>query len=116
VSASEDAGLPEVVSLLDDEVARTILTETSVKPMAASELGERCDASLPTIYRRLDALEEAELVASRTRVDPDGDHYEVYAARFDRLLVELERGSFRTELTLLEDPADRFTRLFEGIG
>jgi len=116
VSASEDAGLPEVVSLLDDEVARTILTETSVEPMAASELGERCDASLPTIYRRLDALEEAELVASRTHVDPDGDHYEVYAARFSRLLVELERGSFRTELTLLEDPADRFTRLFEGIG
>lgn len=116
MSVREDADLTEVTSLLDDDVARTILAETSVEPMSARDLHERCDASLPTVYRRLDALQESDLLAAQTRIDADGDHYDVYSARFRRLLVELERGEYDVELTLVEDPADRFTRLFEEMG
>lgn len=105
-----------VVGLLDDDVARTILAETSVEPLSASDLAERCDASPPTIYRRLEDLQEADLVFERTRIDPGGDHHSVYVARFRRLLVELEAGEYDVELTLVEDPADRFTRLFEELG
>jgi len=113
---SADAELSDVASLLDDDVARTILAATSIEPMSAQDLETRCDASLPTIYRRLEALEETDLVAAQTRIDSGGDHYDVYSARFRRLLVELERGEFDVELTLVEDPADRFTRLFEEMG
>lgn len=112
---SEEA-LTEVVGLLEDDVARTILAATSVQAMSASELAERCDVSEPTIYRRLEQLRAADLVAEGTELDPGGDHYRVYRARFQRLLVELQRGDYEVELTLMEDPADRFTRLFEELG
>ena len=112
---SEEA-LAQVAGLLEDDVSRTILGATSVDAMSASELAERCDVSEPTVYRRLDELREADLVTEGTELDPDGDHYKVYRARFQRLLVELQRGDYEMELTLAEDPADRFTRLFEELG
>jgi AcrR family transcriptional regulator len=108
--------MQEVAGLLEDDVAREVLAATSVEAMSASDLAERCDVSEPTIYRRLESLRDAELVAQGQELDPDGDHYTVYRARFQRLRVELERGDYDVEVTLLEDPADRFTRLFEEIG
>lgn len=108
--------LTEVAGLLEDDVSRSILAATSVEPMSASELAAHCDVSEPTVYRRLERLQAADLVAEGTELDPDGDHYSVYSARFARLLVELKRGDYDVELALREDPADRFTRLFEGIG
>jgi AcrR family transcriptional regulator len=111
-----DETLQEVAGLLEDDVAREVLAATSVDAMSASNLAERCDVSEPTIYRRLEELREADLLAEGQELDPGGDHYTVYRARFQRLLVELERGDYDVEVTLLEDPADRFTRLFEELG
>lgn len=108
--------MPDVVGLLDDDVARTILAATSVEPMSASELATRCGVSEPTVYRRLERLQAADLVVEGTELDPGGDHYNVYRARFHRLLVELEDGTYEVDVSLLEDPADRFTRLFEELG
>lgn len=113
---SEDWELTDVVSLLDDEYARAILRETSIEPMSASTLSERCDASLPTIYRRVNALTDADLLSERTELDGGGDHYSVYAARLDRLTIDLDDGTFDLDVSLTEDdPADRFTDLFEGL-
>jgi AcrR family transcriptional regulator len=108
--------LNEVASLLEDDVARAILAATSVDAMSANDLAERCDVSEPTVYRRLEQLQETDLIVEETELDPDGDHYNVYRARFRRLLVELQRGDYEVDLILAEDPADRFTRLFEGLG
>ncbi|WP_158057772.1 winged helix-turn-helix domain-containing protein [Halorussus halophilus] len=113
---SEDWELTDVVSLLDDEYARAILRETSIEPMSASTLSERCDASLPTIYRRVNALTDADLLTERTELDGGGDHYSVYAGRLDRLTIDLDDGTFDLDVSLTEDdPADRFTDLFEGL-
>lgn len=113
---SEDWELTEVVSLLDDEYARAILRETSTEPMSASTLSDRCEASLPTIYRRVNALTDADLLAERTELDDGGDHYSVYVARLDNLTIDLGDGAFELRVSLTEDdPADRFTDLFEGL-
>jgi predicted transcriptional regulator len=105
-----------VVSLLDDEYARSILTATSIEPMSAKELSERCDASLPTIYRRVEDLTEAGLLTERTRPRPDGHHYSVYAADLDRLTIDLEDGEFAFDLERRsEDVADRLTRMWEEL-
>lgn len=108
--------MAEVVGLLEDDVARTILAATSVDAMSAGDLADRCDVSEPTVYRRLERLRAADLVAEGTELDPGGDHYTVYRARFRRLLVELQRGEYDVDIDLAEDPADRFTRLFEEMG
>ncbi|RQG89844.1 ArsR family transcriptional regulator [Natrarchaeobius halalkaliphilus] len=113
---SEEIDLSRILAILDDEYARDILTHTSVEPMSASTLSERCDASLPTIYRRLERLEESRLVTEETELAPDGNHYSVYSANLDRFELSLEEGSFDLELTYREeDVADRFTRMWEGM-
>lgn len=106
----------EVLALLDDEYARTILIETSKEPMAAETLTERCNASPPTIYRRIDRLDQHDLLESHQELDPDGHHYKTYTARLERVSVEFADGEmemdvYRTE----EDPSDRFTRLYEEL-
>ena len=106
----------EVLSLLDDEYARTILIETSKEPMSADALAERCDASPPTIYRRIERLAEHDLVASEQQLDPDGHHYKTYEARLDRVSVELEDGRLDVDVRRAdESAADRFTRLYEEL-
>ncbi|MFC7141304.1 helix-turn-helix domain-containing protein [Halosimplex aquaticum] len=113
---SEDPDLETVAGLLEDETARAILTETSQRPMSASTLAERCDASGPTIYRRLERLRDCDLVVERTEPDPgDGHHRKVYAPNLRRVTVELRDGSFALEIDRGEDMADRFTRLVEGM-
>ncbi len=112
----EESTVDAVATLLADETVRAILTETSSRPMAASELTEHCDASQPTIYRRLEDLRELDLVVEQTRPDPDrGHHRQVYAPTLDHVRVDLEPGRLAARIVRREDMADRFTRLVEGM-
>ncbi|MFC6974487.1 helix-turn-helix domain-containing protein [Halomicroarcula sp. GCM10025709] len=114
---SEDCPTVEVLALLDDPYARDILTATSEQPMSAKTLSERCDASLPTVYRRAERLVESGLLEERTEIAEDGHHYSVYEARLRRLAVELEDGTLSVELEEKQeiDVADRFTEMWDGI-
>lgn len=113
---SEECEVEAIAGLLADETARTILAETSVKPMSANTLSERCGASQPTVYRRLEDLRERDLLVERTRPDPaGGHHYTVYSTNFRRVTVKLDEGRFAVRLDRHEDMADRFTRLIEGM-
>lgn len=114
--ADGDATVEAVATLLEDETVRTILTETSIQPMSASELSERCPASRPTIYRRLEDLRDLDLVAEQTRPDPEGGHHrQVYVPTLDHVRVDLEDGALEARVVRQEDMADRFTRLVEGM-
>ena len=108
-----EENLDEVAAIIEDDVTRVILAETSVEPMSVSELAERVDASKPTIYRRLQTLEELDVIEGRTQLDEAGDHYDVYAATFSRLTVELHDGEYDFQIERTEPMADRFTRFIE---
>lgn len=112
---SEDAPDVETVAgLLEDQTVRKILTETSQEPMSATTLKERCEASGPTIYRRLERLREAGFVVEQTRPDPEGGHHrQVYAPDLDRITIDLAAGTLSVDITRRERMADRFTRLVE---
>jgi DNA-binding transcriptional ArsR family regulator len=113
---SEDCGIEDVAALLEDGTVRTILTETSVVPMSASALSERCGVSEPTIYRRLEDLRECNLIEERTRPDPTGGHHhQVYAPRLQRVTIELDAGTLTLDVQREQDKADRFTDLIEGM-
>jgi hypothetical protein len=47
--------------------------------------------------------------------DPDGHHYEVYAATLEELSVRLEGDEFVVELDRTRDPADRMTDLLNRL-
>jgi DNA-binding transcriptional ArsR family regulator len=113
---SEDPDLEELLSVLDDEYARAILIETSQQPMSAKNLAEACDASLPTIYRRIDRLSEQGLVTERTTFRDEGRHYSIYEATLDRVVINLDDGELTVGVsTEPTDAADRFTEMWEDI-
>ena len=85
-----------VLDALGDQKARRCLYALQESPKSASELVEATGLARTTVYRRLNALRQADLIASRTTIDPDGDHYETFAADTELILIELEEG-FRVE-------------------
>ncbi|EFW92299.1 hypothetical protein ZOD2009_09580 [Haladaptatus paucihalophilus DX253] len=108
---SEDLDPAELFSLLDDDYARSILTKTSKQPMSAQTLSTECDASLPTIYRRLNNLEDAELVEKRTQLEADGNHRAVYKANVEHVEISIADGDLSIRITE-QDTADRFTQVW----
>jgi hypothetical protein len=92
--------------LLGDELARTILALTSVEALSADALSDRCSSSQPTVYRRLDELQEYDLLEQRTEYDVDGNHYKTYECQLQEVCVGVENGSFTVDLRLRRDVVD----------
>jgi DNA-binding transcriptional ArsR family regulator len=117
---SEDCDEAELLALLEDEYARAILTATSAEPMSANTLSERCDASVTTIYRRIDRLLACGLLDERLQPQPDGNHYRVYTSRLGRFSIAFEDGERVIEVEErdrppAEDTADKFTRMWREL-
>ena len=105
-----------VLALLDDEYARAILAHLTTEPMSVDELCTACGMSDATAYRRLDRLQDADLVTEQQELDPDGHHYKQYAATVETVTVTFADGAYEVAVTRSPtDPADRFTELFEGL-
>lgn len=108
---SEGVDLATVVSLLDDECARAILVATSTAAMSATELDDDLDASLSTVYRRLERLDDAGLVVEETRPRADGHHDTVYSADLDEFTVSLAEDGLDCEIQRRrDDVAGRLAR------
>ncbi|MEZ3116212.1 ArsR/SmtB family transcription factor [Halobaculum sp. MBLA0147] len=110
---TDDPDPGTVAGLLADDAARTILEATAREPQSAAALREACDVSGPTVYRRLEELEDAGLVVAETELDPDGDHYEVYTATLDRAVFDLQPDVVTCSVSRRERLADRFTSVIE---
>ncbi|NHN41490.1 helix-turn-helix transcriptional regulator [Halorubellus sp. JP-L1] len=110
----EEAEVDDVVDLLSDGYAWRILVQTRNEAKSVDALSDACDADPSTIYRRVERLQEADLLTDDQVLDPDGHHYKVYAANLDAVHVYLEEHGFDVEVDRREAPSDRFTRLYEG--
>jgi DNA-binding transcriptional ArsR family regulator len=117
VSEAADEEEDALLELLDDEYARAILTATSAEPMSANELSEAIDASVTTVYRRVDRLKDHGLIEEQLRPQPDGNHYKVFAGTLSRVEVSFDDGEMELAVETVpeEDPADRFTRMWEDL-
>ncbi|SEH63188.1 Helix-turn-helix domain-containing protein [Halopenitus malekzadehii] len=105
-----------VLAVLDDEYARAILAHLTIEPMSVDELCTACEMSDATAYRRLNRLQDADLVTEQQELDPDGHHYKRYAATVEAVTVTFADGDYEVAVTRsATDPADRFTDLFEGL-
>lgn len=90
--------------LLGNELVREILVLTSIERLSAEEIAARCSASQPTVYRRLDSLEEYDLVGVHTEYDDEGNHYQSYECRLEAAHISVEEGGFTVDITLRRDP------------
>lgn len=94
-----------VIDLLGDSFTRNILASLKAEPKTARELVSACDGSRPTVYRRLKALEETDLVTVRNQIDPDGHHRKKFATPVTSIVFNLEPEDFETALLTDSDGA-----------
>lgn len=79
-----------VLDALGDKKTRHCCRVLNGAERSAREIAELTGYSLPTVYRRLNALRQAGLIESRTQIDPGGDHYEAFTTVADRITVDLD--------------------------
>lgn len=99
VEVVPDATAEELLALLDADHTQTILEETRDTPLPARALAEACGTSRATIYRRLNSLEDAEIVESRMRYDADGHHRTVYEATLESVTVDVTEDGYAVSVT-----------------
>ena len=96
----------ELLELLGDEYTRRVLQAVVSEPKSGREVVEEASVSKATAYRRLETLQEAGLVESRTVFDPDGHHHEQFRAILDGVTVELRDEGVTTAIHTDTSPAD----------
>ncbi|WP_436934812.1 ArsR/SmtB family transcription factor [Halovenus marina] len=111
----DDRSIEEVLDTIGDQHARRVLAAISREPKSAKELAEECDLSLPTVYRRIELLEEHDLVSDRTLVADDGNHYKVYESNFESTVISLEDDEYRVRIYREENLPDRFSKLWDEL-
>jgi len=85
-SQSDTVSSGTILALLGDEYARQLLTVLVEQPRTCRELVTATDMSRPTIYRRLEQLDENGLVRTEMQFDPDGHHrkrFHATVSKFD---------------------------------
>jgi len=105
----------EISGLLADETIQRILIETNDEPMSADKLSEICGVSPQTVYRRLERLQEYDMVTEAVEIDDDGHHHKVYTATLDRVTIKLTSDGFKFELSLRQRIATRFTQFVDEV-
>jgi predicted transcriptional regulator len=111
----DDRTIEEILDTIGDEHARRVLASVSIEPKSAKELAAECDLSLPTVYRRIETLEEYDLVKDRTLVAEDGNHYKVYESNFESTVISLEDDSYQVRVYREENIPDRFSQLWDEL-
>lgn len=91
VTKDEPEQLSTVLEVLGDATSRKLLwlLGEAGGAMTARELADVCDVSLTSVYRKLDQLTEAGLVAEQAEVDPDGHRRSRYRPVVDQIEIGL---------------------------
>jgi DNA-binding HxlR family transcriptional regulator len=93
VVAQSNSGAPAALRLLKDEYAREILQALTTGPMRGRDLIEICTGSRPTVYRRLNRLEDAGYVTTDLHLNSEGHHCKQFQLARDTLRVAITDGN-----------------------
>jgi len=113
---SEEQAIEDILDTIGDERARQVLATLGEGSKSAKEIGERLDLSLPTVYRRLELLDEHELVKSQQVVAEDGTHYRQYECNFDSTVIRLQDDEYDVRIYRTDSLPDRFSTLWDELG
>lgn len=107
---------PETVfDVLASDEARKILAVASVESVSAKELADVLAASEPTIYRRLDVLQEYDFVRAEQQIDDRGHHYKTYSTSLHRIEMTIEEGTFNIDIKIEQDLIDQFEEFWTDL-
>ncbi len=116
--AGEDPDEKPIESVLDtigDRRARHVLASIAHEPRSAKEIAEDLDLSLPTVYRRVEELEDHDLVTGTTEIASDGNHYRVFECAFDSTVISLDDGEYEVQIFREGNVPDRFATLWDDL-
>jgi DNA-binding transcriptional ArsR family regulator len=113
---SDEPAKQRILSALSDEYSRKILTATIEVAMSALELSKKYEIPITTVYRRIEELVEAGLIAAvKSGRTTDGKWFDLYRSLLRRIDVSFEKGEVRIEVLVNEHVADKFTRMWSSI-
>lgn len=112
---TDDRASEGILNTLGDDEARTILSAISEDAQSAKELADNLDFSLTTVYRRLERLEEQEIIKDRMELADDGNHYKVYESDFNKVVVSLRGGEFEVRIFPEENLPGRLADLWDDL-
>ena len=104
-----------IFEILASKHARNILVAASVRPVSAQELKTICETSLPTVYRRVNALLQYDLLSDKIEVEPDGTQYNTYTSNLKEIKIRLEDGGFNVNIEIQRDNVDQFSELINDL-
>jgi Fe2+ or Zn2+ uptake regulation protein len=104
-----------IFDVLASEHARKILVAASVRPVSARELKDICETSLPTIYRRVNALIDYDLLSEQLEVESDGTQYNTYTSDLKEISIRVEDGGLDVNIDLQKDSVDQFSELISDL-
>lgn len=105
-----------IFDLFGDGLSRRILVLASEQPLSADELATTLEASHPTVYRRLNALLEHDLVVEHQQIDADGNHYKTFETTLKRVAFEVEDGGYNVDVRMRQSLVDQFGDLWSDLG
>lgn len=100
----------QLVDLLGDEYTRQVLETIADEPMGGREIAEATAISRPTVYRRLNRLEEVGLVETRMELCPNGNHHKQFQAVLEMASFQLDGGELTASVRTEDTASDRRTR------
>lgn len=112
---AEGEPIEDILDTIGDRRARHVLASIAHEPRSAKEIAEELDLSLPTVYRRIEELEDYELVEGRTEIATDGNHYRVFECAFDSTVISLDDGEYEVQIFREGNVPDRFADLWDDL-
>lgn len=106
-TVDDEGAVHTLLNALDDDDCRAILDATDREARSARELSKSCDLPMSTVYRKLEMLVEADLLAERTRIrrSGKGKHASEYTRAVEEVVVsvgsdgDLELRVFQREVS-----------------
>lgn len=99
----------KLVDLLGDEYTRQVLETIADEPMGGREIAEATAISRPTVYRRLNRLEEVGLVETQMELCPSGNHHKQFQAVLEIASFQLDGGELTASVRTEDTASDRRT-------
>lgn len=98
----------DLFDVFGDALARRILVLASERPVSVGDLADQLAASRPTIYRRVNALIDYDLLRERQEIGRSGNHYQTFETTLQRVAFEIGGGGYDISLTMRQSLADQF--------
>ena len=112
---SGDGEPEDIIDVIGDKRARTILGAINDEPQSAKELANSHDLSLATVYRRIELLERHDLVEYKTVIGDDGNHYKIYESTLDSIIIRLENDTYDTQVVQKDGLSTKFAQLWSEL-